>query len=53
MSLGELNAQMPLGPVFFDYDQSEIRADARAALQANAAWMKGDRLWATGLPMTT
>ncbi len=39
MSLEELNAQMPLGPVFFDYDQSEIRPDARAALQANAEWM--------------
>ncbi len=39
MSLEELNAQMPLGAVFFDYDQSEIRPDARTALQANANWM--------------
>ena len=39
MSLEELNAQAPLGPVFFDYDASEIRPAARAALQQNAEWM--------------
>jgi peptidoglycan-associated lipoprotein len=35
-----LNAEKPLGDVFFDLDQSSIRDDARATLTANAAWMK-------------
>jgi peptidoglycan-associated lipoprotein len=35
-----LNAERPLGDVFFDLDQSEIRADARTALQTNVEWMK-------------
>ena len=40
MSLAELNDSAPLDPVFFDYDASEIRSDARSALQQNAAWMR-------------
>jgi peptidoglycan-associated lipoprotein len=40
MSLAELNASEPLGPVFFDYDQAEIRPDARLALQRNADWLR-------------
>jgi peptidoglycan-associated lipoprotein len=39
-----LNAEKPLGDVFFDLDKSEIRTDARPALQVNADWMKK---WAT------
>lgn len=39
-TLDQLNAERPLADVFFDYDMSEIRADARAPLQANADWMK-------------
>jgi peptidoglycan-associated lipoprotein len=39
-TLDQLNAERPLGDVFFDYDMSEIRADARGALQVNADWMK-------------
>jgi peptidoglycan-associated lipoprotein len=39
-TLDQLNAERPLAPVFFDYDMSEIRADGRAVLQANADWMK-------------
>jgi peptidoglycan-associated lipoprotein len=35
-----LNAERPLDDNFFDFDQSEIRADARAPLQKNADWMK-------------
>jgi peptidoglycan-associated lipoprotein len=31
---------MPLGDVFFDYDQSVIRDDARPILQKNADWMR-------------
>src|SRR5688572_18743598 len=36
----QLNAEKPLGDVFFDLDASEIRADARPALQTNATWLK-------------
>lgn len=39
-TLDQLNAERPLGDVFFDYDMSEIRADARGPLQTNADWMK-------------
>jgi peptidoglycan-associated lipoprotein len=39
-TLDQLNAEHPLADVFFDYDMSEIRADARGPLQANADWMK-------------
>jgi outer membrane protein OmpA-like peptidoglycan-associated protein len=37
---GELNAQHPLGDAFFDYDQSALRDDARAALQKDADWLR-------------
>ena len=40
MSLDELNSTSPLDPVFFDYDQSDILAEARTALQRNAEWMR-------------
>jgi peptidoglycan-associated lipoprotein len=39
-TLEQLNAERPLGDVFFDLDQSSIRADARPVLQKNADWMK-------------
>ena len=39
-TLDQLNAERPLGDVFFDFDKSEIRADARGPLQTNADWMK-------------
>ena len=42
MSLAELNDQMPLDPVFFDYDMAEIHPDARSVLQRNADWMQGE-----------
>ena len=35
---------MPLGDVFFDYDMSTIRADARPILQKNADYL---RRWTT------
>jgi peptidoglycan-associated lipoprotein len=44
MTLAELNAQMPLGDVFFDYDMSTIRDDARPILQKNADYL---RRWTT------
>jgi peptidoglycan-associated lipoprotein len=40
MTLDELNAKMPLGDVFFDYDMSTIRDDARGTLQKNAEFLK-------------
>ncbi|MGE5361178.1 MAG: peptidoglycan-associated lipoprotein Pal [Bacteroidales bacterium] len=39
-SLEQLNAQKPLGDVYFDYDKYNIRDDARAPLQKDADWMK-------------
>jgi peptidoglycan-associated lipoprotein len=39
-TLEQLNAERPLGDVFFDYDQSAIRDDGRKALQTNAEWLK-------------
>jgi peptidoglycan-associated lipoprotein len=35
-----LNAEHPLGDVFFDYDQNVLRADARTVLQRDAAWLR-------------
>jgi peptidoglycan-associated lipoprotein len=40
MSLDELNSQMPLSPVFFDLDQSELLPAGQATLQQNADWMQ-------------
>src|SRR5262245_1881044 len=39
-SLEQLNSERPLADVFFDYDESDIRADARGPLQANADWLR-------------
>ena len=39
-SIDQLNAERPLSDVFFDLDKSEIRDDARTALQQDADWMK-------------
>jgi peptidoglycan-associated lipoprotein len=39
-SLDQLNAERPLGDVFFDLDESTLRDDARPVLQKNAEWMK-------------
>ena len=39
-SLTELNAEKPLGDVYFNLDESTIRDDARSPLQRNADWMK-------------
>ncbi len=43
-TLAELNAEMPLGDVFFDYDMSTIREDQRPVLQRNADYL---RRWTT------
>ena len=39
-TLDELNAEKPLADAFFDFDSSQIRDDAKAALQKDADWMK-------------
>jgi peptidoglycan-associated lipoprotein len=39
-SLEQLNAERPLGDVYFNLDESTIRDDARGPLQKNADWMK-------------
>jgi peptidoglycan-associated lipoprotein len=39
-TLEQLNAERPLGDVFFNLDEATIRDDARGPLQKNAEWMK-------------
>jgi peptidoglycan-associated lipoprotein len=39
-TLEQLNAERPLGDVFFDLDEATLRDDARAALQKNADYLK-------------
>jgi peptidoglycan-associated lipoprotein len=39
-SLAQLNAEKNLGEVYFDYDESTIRDDARPILQRNTDYMK-------------
>jgi peptidoglycan-associated lipoprotein len=43
-SLDQLNAEMPLADVTFDYDMWTVRDDQRATLQKNADWL---RRWTT------
>ena len=43
-SLDQLNAERPLSDVFFDYDQNELRAEGRHALEEDAKWL---RTWPT------
>lgn len=38
-TLSELNAEHPLGDVFFDYDQNILREDAKRQLQQDAQWL--------------
>lgn len=39
-TLEQLNAERPLGDVYFDLDAAAVRDDARPLLQKNAEWMK-------------
>lgn len=39
-SLDQINREKPLGTVYFDYDKSLIRDDAKATLDTNASWLK-------------
>ena len=43
-SLSDLNAEHPLGDAFFDYDQTDLRDDARRVLAQDADWL---RKWPT------
>jgi peptidoglycan-associated lipoprotein len=43
-SLEQLNAEKPLGDVFFALDSSDLNDEARAALQKDSEWM---RKWTT------
>jgi peptidoglycan-associated lipoprotein len=38
-TLAELNAEGPLGAVYFDYDHAALNDEARATLTRNADWM--------------
>ncbi len=44
-SLDEINRNSPLKPVFFDFDSSDLTAEARAVLEANAAIIKKYPTW--------
>ena len=44
-SIDDLNRDSPLRVVYFDYDSSELSAEARAALDANAALLKKYPAW--------
>ncbi len=39
-TLAELNAERPLGTVYFDLDSSEVRDEARTILARNAEWLR-------------
>ena len=39
-TVDQLNAERPLDDVYFDLDKSEVRTDARPALQKDADWLK-------------
>jgi peptidoglycan-associated lipoprotein len=39
-SVDQLNAERPLDDAFFDLDKSEVREDAKPALQKDADWLK-------------
>jgi peptidoglycan-associated lipoprotein len=39
-SVDQLNSERPMDDVFFDLDKSEVREDAKSALQKDANWLK-------------
>jgi peptidoglycan-associated lipoprotein len=44
-SLDDLNRNSPLKPLFFEYDSSDVSAEGRAVLDANAAALKKYPTW--------
>jgi peptidoglycan-associated lipoprotein len=45
-SIDDLNRDSPMRPAFFEYDSAELTAEARAALDADAAILKKYTTWA-------
>jgi peptidoglycan-associated lipoprotein len=45
-SLDDINRNSPLKPAFFEYDSSELTADAQAALKGDADLLKRNATWA-------
>jgi peptidoglycan-associated lipoprotein len=39
-SLEQINKEKPLALINFDYDKFDVREDAKAVLESNAAWLK-------------
>lgn len=39
-TLEQLNAEKPLADVYFDYDSTDLSAEARASLEKNLEWLK-------------
>jgi peptidoglycan-associated lipoprotein len=39
-SVDQLNSEKPMDDVFFDLDKSDVREDAKSALQKDADWLK-------------
>jgi peptidoglycan-associated lipoprotein len=44
-AIDDVNRESPLQPAFFDYDSAELTAEARTALDANAAVLKKYPTW--------
>jgi peptidoglycan-associated lipoprotein len=42
MAAREAEKKPPLGDIFFDYDQSLIRPDAKKTLEKNIAWLRAN-----------
>jgi peptidoglycan-associated lipoprotein len=40
--IARLNAQKVLGPIYFDFDKSDLRPDALEQLRKNAEWLKAN-----------
>jgi len=45
LTLDEINRNSPLKPVFFDYDRTDISAEAQRILDANAEVLKKNATW--------
>ncbi len=41
-ALAKLNAQKPLGTIYFEFDKSDLRSDALDQLKKNAEWLKAN-----------
>lgn len=45
VTAADLNAQRVLKTIYFDYDQYDLRTDAREMLASNVAWLKSNARW--------